>query len=68
MMPLREHFHGPPVELTIRITEDDRAQLGADPAARASAILRKALAEQRRKRSPHAQPQLRLGLVPRRRT
>ncbi len=67
MLPLREHFHGPAVLLTIRITEQDRAQLGADASARASAIVRSALAERRRKRSPRATPQLRLGFEPRRR-
>lgn len=64
MLPLREHFRGPAVELTIRVSEKDRAQLGADPAARASAIVRAALA-QRRRRNQSAPPQLRLGLVPR---
>lgn len=68
MMPLREHFHGPAVEVSIRITEEDRAQLGADPGARASAIVRAFLAEQRRRRRPDSTtPQLRLGLQPRRR-
>lgn len=66
MMPLREHFHGPAVQVTIRVTEEERAQLGADPSARASAIVRKALAEQRRRRQPKT-PQLRLGFQPRRR-
>jgi hypothetical protein len=65
MLPLREHFHGPAVELTIRITEEDRAALGGDPSARASAIVRAALAAQRRRVPPGAPPQLRLGLVPR---
>jgi hypothetical protein len=63
MLPLREHFHGRAVELTIRVSEKDHAQLGADPAARAGAIVRAALAQRRRQRS--APPQLRLGLVPR---
>jgi hypothetical protein len=67
MMPLRDVFHGPAVELTIRVTEEDCAQLGASPSARAGAIVRAALAERRRKRSPKAAPQLRLGLLPRRR-
>ncbi len=67
MLPLREHFHGPAVLLTIRVTEQDRAELGADPGARASAIVRSALAERRREKSPRATPQLRLGLEPRRR-
>jgi hypothetical protein len=68
MMPLREHFHGPAVEVSIRITEEDLARLGADPGARASAIVRAFLAEQRRKRRPGSTtPQLRLGLQPGRR-
>lgn len=66
MLPLREHFHGPAVELTIRVSEEDRAALGADPGARASAIVRAALASRRRTKQPAAPPQLRLGLVPRR--
>lgn len=65
MLPLREVFHGPAVELTIRVTEQEHAQLGADPGAKASAIVRAALAQRRRK--PSALPQLRLGLVPRKR-
>jgi hypothetical protein len=65
MAPLREHLHGPVVELTIRISEQERAQLGANPEEKASALVRGALA--RRKRQPPAQPQLRLGLVPRKR-
>jgi hypothetical protein len=67
MMPLREHFHGPAVELTVRVTAEENAQLGANPSARASAIVRTVLAEQRRKRSPKPAAQLRLGLQPRRR-
>jgi hypothetical protein len=67
MMPLRDVFHGPAVELTIRVTEDERAQLGANPSARAAAIVRAELAERRRKPQPKAAPQLRLGFVPRRR-
>jgi hypothetical protein len=67
MLPLREHFHGPAVEVTIRVTAAERAQLGADAGARASAIVRAALAERRRRRQPRTTPQLRLGLQPRRR-
>ena len=63
MLPLREHLHGPIVELTIRISEKDRAELGANPAEKASAIVRAALAK--RHPRPSAPPQLRLGLVPR---
>lgn len=64
---LREHFHGPPVEIIIRITEEDRADLGNDPSARASALVRAFLAEKRRGRLADASAQLRLGLVPKRR-
>jgi hypothetical protein len=67
MLPLRDHFHGPAIELTIRVTEAESAQLGANPGERAGAIVRRFLAEQRRKRSPVRAPQLRLGLLPRRR-
>jgi hypothetical protein len=67
MLPLREHFHGPAGTLTNRVTEEDRAQLGADPAARASAIVRSVLADRRRKRQATATAQLRLGFQPRRR-
>jgi hypothetical protein len=67
MRPLREVFHGPAVELTIRVTEEERAQLGADPDARASAIVRSVLAERRRSREPTPAAQLRLELQPRRR-
>lgn len=67
MLPLREIFHGPAVTLTIRVTEEDRAQLGADPGARASAIVRSVLADRRRKRQATATAQLRLGFQPRRR-
>ncbi|WP_248360579.1 hypothetical protein [Anaeromyxobacter oryzae] len=67
MMPLRERPHGAAVELVIRLTEEDRAQLGANPGERAGAIVRAVLAEQRRKRLPGAPAQLRLGLQPRRR-
>jgi hypothetical protein len=67
-MPLRDHFVGPGVQLTIRVTERDRAQLGANPGARAAAIVRAALAERRRKREKaRAQAQLGLRLVPPRR-
>jgi hypothetical protein len=68
MLPLREHFRGPPVELVIRVTEEDRADLGARPAERASEIVRRVLREERRKRRSRGTPQLRLGLVPRRRS
>jgi hypothetical protein len=68
MKPLRDHFHGPPVEVVIRITEEDRADLGNDPGAKASALVRRALAEKRRERLASATAQLRLGFVPRRRT
>jgi hypothetical protein len=67
MKPLREHFHGPPVEVVIRLTEEDRADLGNDPSARASALVRAVLAEKRRKRLADASAQLRLGFVPKRR-
>ena len=67
MQPLREIFHGPAVKVTIRLTEEEHAQLGADPGARASAIVRGVLAEKRRKRLEAATPQLRLGFQPRRR-
>lgn len=68
MLPLREHLHGPVVELTIRISEQERAQLGANPAEKAAAMVRASLAQrQRARRPPSAGPQLRLGLVPRRR-
>jgi hypothetical protein len=67
MKPLREHFRGPPVLITIRVTEEERAQLGTDPGARAAAIVRKALAELRHRRQPGKPAQLRLGFLPRRR-
>ncbi len=67
MLPLREHFHGPAVKVTIRITEEDHALLGADPSARASAIVRSVLSEKRRKRLETEVAQLRLGFQPRRR-
>jgi hypothetical protein len=68
MKPLRDHFHGPAVQIVIRVTEEDRAELGSDPSARASALVRRVLAERRRKRLPSVTPQLRLGFVPKRRT
>ena len=67
MKPLREHFHGPPVEVVIRLTEEDRADLGKNPSARASTLVRAVLAEKRRRRLAEATAQLRLGFVPKRR-
>jgi hypothetical protein len=67
MKPLREHFRGPPVHITIRVTEEERAQLGTNPGEKAAAIVRAALAERRRHRQPAQPPQLRLGFLPRRR-
>ncbi|HET9597489.1 MAG TPA: hypothetical protein VFP65_18010 [Anaeromyxobacteraceae bacterium] len=66
MKPLREHFRGPPALVTVRITQEELAQLGADPAARAAAILRAVLAE-RRHRGATRPAQLRLGFLPGRR-
>ena len=67
MKPLREHFRGPPVHITIRITEEERAQLGTNPSERAAAIVRAALAERRLHRQTGQPAQLRLGFLPRRR-
>jgi hypothetical protein len=68
MLPLREVFHGPGVRVEIRVTEEERAQLGANPGERAAAIVRAALAEQRRRRkAARADSQLGLRLQPPRR-
>jgi hypothetical protein len=68
LVPLHAPSGGPGAQLSITLTATEVAQLGADPSVRAGAIVRAALAEERRTRkAADAKAQLGLRLLPPRR-
>ncbi len=68
LVPLHLRRSGPDVQISITVSAAERAQLGADPGARASAMVRAALTEERRRReAADAKAQLGLRLLPPRR-
>jgi hypothetical protein len=68
LVPLHLRQAGPGVEVSIALSAADVAQLGAEPGARAGAIVRAALAaERRRRKAADAKVQLGLRLLPPRR-